>query len=41
MKAERLHSEQKQEEVLPAVTDLCSTSDGSLVAAAIQRYAIA
>lgn len=35
-KAERLHSDQKQEEVLHAVTDLCSTSNGSLVAAAIQ-----
>ncbi|KAH6826079.1 Transducin/WD40 repeat-like superfamily protein [Perilla frutescens var. hirtella] len=35
-KAGLLHSDQKQEEVLTAVTDLCATSDGSLVAAAIQ-----
>ncbi|KAG6400807.1 hypothetical protein SASPL_137650 [Salvia splendens] len=36
-KAGLLNSNQKEEEVLPAVTDLCETSDGSLVAAAIQR----
>lgn len=35
-KAGLLHSDQEKEEVLPAVTDLCATSDGSLVAAAIQ-----
>ncbi|KAL1547223.1 tRNA (guanine-N(7)-)-methyltransferase non-catalytic subunit WDR4-like [Salvia divinorum] len=35
-KAGLLNSNQKQEDVLPAVTDLCETYDGSLVAAAIQ-----
>lgn len=38
MKAGLLDSDQRQEEILPAVTDLCATSDGSLVAVAIQRY---
>ncbi|KAL2238852.1 tRNA (guanine-N(7)-)-methyltransferase non-catalytic subunit wdr4 [Sesamum indicum] len=31
-----LHSIQRQEEVLPAITDLCATADGSLVAVAVQ-----
>ncbi|KAI3449660.1 hypothetical protein Pfo_006325 [Paulownia fortunei] len=35
-KAGLLHSNQRQEEILPAVTDLCATCDGSLVAVAIQ-----
>ncbi|KAG8389326.1 hypothetical protein BUALT_Bualt02G0217700 [Buddleja alternifolia] len=35
-KAELLHSNGKEEEILPAITDLYATSDGLLVAAAIQ-----
>ncbi|KAL0419881.1 UNVERIFIED_CONTAM: tRNA (guanine-N(7)-)-methyltransferase non-catalytic subunit wuho [Sesamum radiatum] len=31
-----LHSNQRLEEVLPAITDLCATADGSLVAVAVQ-----
>ncbi|XP_075482702.1 uncharacterized protein LOC142522967 [Primulina tabacum] len=31
-----LHSDGREDEILPAVTDLCATSDGSLVAVAIQ-----
>ncbi|KAL3849878.1 hypothetical protein ACJIZ3_011760 [Penstemon smallii] len=34
--AGNLHSNGKQEDILSAVTDLCATSDGSLVAVAIQ-----
>ncbi|KAG6434957.1 hypothetical protein SASPL_106602 [Salvia splendens] len=36
-KAGLSNSNQKQEDALPAVTDLCETCDGSMVAAAIQR----
>ncbi|KAK6141349.1 hypothetical protein DH2020_024899 [Rehmannia glutinosa] len=36
-KAGLLNSNQGQEEMVPAVTDLCAASDGSLVAVAIQR----
>ncbi|KAK4407155.1 tRNA (guanine-N(7)-)-methyltransferase non-catalytic subunit wdr4 [Sesamum angolense] len=36
-----LHSNQRLEEVLPAITDLCATADGSLVVVAVQRdYAV-
>ncbi|KAK6164655.1 hypothetical protein DH2020_001519 [Rehmannia glutinosa] len=37
-KAGLLNSNQGQEEMVPAVTDLCAASDGSLVAVAIQRW---
>ncbi|PIN09010.1 WD repeat protein WDR4 [Handroanthus impetiginosus] len=35
-KAGLLHSNQKQDEILPSVTDLCATSNGSRIAVAIQ-----
>ncbi|KAL7112921.1 hypothetical protein ACP275_04G031500 [Erythranthe tilingii] len=35
-KAGLLDSNQREDEILPAVTDLCATSDGSLIAVAIQ-----
>ncbi|KZV22531.1 tRNA (guanine-N(7)-)-methyltransferase non-catalytic subunit wdr4 [Dorcoceras hygrometricum] len=33
-----LHSDGRNDEILPAVTDICATTDGSLVAVAIQRH---